>query len=32
MEPWPGAPQRQGAHFDGRGTNFALYSEAGDGR
>jgi isoamylase len=28
MEAWPGAPQRQGAHFDGRGTNFALYSEA----
>ncbi|MFL6017432.1 MAG: glycogen debranching protein GlgX [Gaiellaceae bacterium] len=31
MEPWPGAPQRQGAHFDGRGTNFALYSEAATG-
>src|SRR4051794_24859473 len=28
MEAWPGAPQRQGAHFDGRGTNFAVYSEA----
>src|SRR5215213_4242081 len=31
MEPRPGAPQRQGAHFDGRGTNFALYSEAATG-
>jgi isoamylase len=31
MEPWPGAPQRQGAHFDGRGTNFAVYSEAATG-
>ncbi len=28
MEPRPGAPQPQGAHWDGHGTNFALYSEA----
>jgi isoamylase len=31
LEPWPGAPHRQGAHWDGAGTNFALYSEAADG-
>jgi glycogen operon protein len=31
MEPWPGSPQRQGAQWDGRGTNFALYSEAATG-
>src|SRR5262245_52254411 len=28
MEPWPGAPHPQGARWDGRGTNFALYSQA----
>src|SRR5947207_6800410 len=28
MEPRPGSPQPQGAHPDGGGTNFALYSEA----
>src|SRR5690242_1696680 len=31
MEPWPGSPQPQGAHWDGRGTNFALYSENATG-
>jgi glycogen operon protein len=31
MEAWPGTPQRQGAHWDGRGTNFAVYSEAATG-
>jgi glycogen operon protein len=31
MEPWPGAPHPQGAYWDGRGTNFALYSQAASG-
>src|SRR4051812_1050286 len=31
MEPLPGSPTPQGAHWDGRGTNVALYSEAADG-
>src|SRR4051812_48932149 len=31
MEPLPGSPQPQGAHWDGRGTNFALYSQHATG-
>ena len=27
MEPWPGRPSPLGAHWDGQGTNFALFSE-----
>jgi isoamylase len=30
MEPLPGMPYPQGAHWDGAGTNFAVYSEAAD--
>jgi len=26
----PGSPTRMGAHFDGHGTNFAVFSESGD--
>ena len=25
--PWPGSPDRQGAHWDGRGTNFAVFTQ-----
>src|SRR4051795_11676512 len=28
MAAWPGSPYPQGARWDGRGTNFALYSES----
>jgi len=28
--PWPGDTQPLGAHFDGAGTNFAVYSEAAE--
>jgi isoamylase len=31
MDHWPGAPQPQGARWDGHGTNFAVYSEAAAG-
>ena len=27
IEVWPGSPTPLGAHWDGAGTNFALYSE-----
>ena len=30
MHPWPGKPYPLGAHFDGTGTNFALYSGAAE--
>ncbi len=30
MEVWPGTPYPLGATYDGRGTNFALFSEAGE--
>ena len=30
MEVWPGTPYPLGATYDGRGTNFALFSEAAD--
>ena len=30
MQVWPGSPYPLGATYDGRGTNFALYSEAAD--
>ncbi len=30
-EPWPGTPFPQGATYDGRGTNFSLYSEGAEG-
>jgi isoamylase len=31
MNAWPGSPQPQGAHWDGSGTNFAVYSEHATG-
>jgi glycogen operon protein len=30
VEVWPGTPYPLGATYDGRGTNFALFSEAGE--
>ena len=30
MKIWPGQPYPLGATYDGRGTNFALFSEAGE--
>jgi isoamylase len=31
LDVWPGNPYPLGATWDGRGTNFALYSESGEG-
>ena len=30
MQVWPGSPYPLGATYDGRGTNFALFSEVAD--
>ncbi|HEY8371701.1 MAG TPA: glycogen debranching protein GlgX [Pseudonocardiaceae bacterium] len=30
MRPWPGSPYPLGAHYDGAGTNFALFSEVAE--
>jgi len=31
MKVWPGKPHPLGAEFDGRGTNFSLFSEVAEG-